>query len=319
MVSTKGFDFRPAFTPAHDLPKSVPDTEQGDKIGAGHHKSGLGQVRLGLFGGWALPWILDAQGRGDQGHIRQASPLVGFQEHAGEPGIQGQPRHEVSFGGNAIAPPTGFFSFGRFDGAQLQKQLDNAAPNPLAHREDVREVADGLAGMCQQCQQQVQIPAEHLRAVARLLARARAFAQMSEQQQAVSRAGKEFEEKLGECSRVEEMKMRGLADGERGIHDALDELEREMPGLIDDLPEDKQYDELRQTARDFLEKLRESPKQELPHSVLLKRMKTDARTFHEIVNTLEQRGDIETVTAPRRGTYQRSYRFAGNSEAKGET
>jgi len=141
---------------------------------------------------------------------------------------------------------------------QLQKKLDNAVPDPLAHREEVRQVAEGLAGMCGQCQQQVQIPAEHLRAVARLLSRAQAFAQMSEQQQAVSRAGKEFEDQLGECTRVEEMKLRGLGDGERGISDALDEFEREMPGLIDDLPEDKQYDELRQTARDFLEKLREA-------------------------------------------------------------
>jgi hypothetical protein len=42
-----------------------------------------------------------------------------------------------------------------------------------------------------------------------------------------------------------------------------------------------------------IEKLRDAPDQVLPHSVLLKRMKTDARTFRMIIKTLEEQGDIE--------------------------
>lgn len=42
----------------------------------------------------------------------------------------------------------------------------------------------------------------------------------------------------------------------------------------------------------FLQKLREAPERELSHSVLLKRMKTDAKNFLAIVSTLEQQGDI---------------------------
>jgi Bifunctional DNA primase/polymerase, N-terminal/Primase C terminal 1 (PriCT-1) len=63
----------------------------------------------------------------------------------------------------------------------------------------------------------------------------------------------------------------------------------------------------------FLQKLREAPERELAHSVLLKRMKTDAKNFLAIVSTLEQQGDIEVVTVPRPGWAQRSYRLRGET------
>ena len=67
----------------------------------------------------------------------------------------------------------------------------------------------------------------------------------------------------------------------------------------------------------LMQKLRDAPDETLAHSVLLKRMKIDARTFNEIVGTLEQRGDLEVVTVPRAGTAKRSYRLRG--ETSGET
>jgi hypothetical protein len=59
----------------------------------------------------------------------------------------------------------------------------------------------------------------------------------------------------------------------------------------------------------FLEKLRGAPGQALAHSVLLKRMKTDARTFATLVSTLEQRGDIVVRSEPVRGGVGRFYRL----------
>jgi hypothetical protein len=68
-----------------------------------------------------------------------------------------------------------------------------------------------------------------------------------------------------------------------------------------------------------VEKLRSAPGNELPHSVLLKRMKMDAKSFAMLVETLVQQGDIEVVTIPRAGTYLRSYRLAGAVNREGET
>jgi hypothetical protein len=63
----------------------------------------------------------------------------------------------------------------------------------------------------------------------------------------------------------------------------------------------------------LLKKLRGAPGRELPHSVLLKRMKTDATTFRALIATLEQRGDVVTRAEGVRGGTARFYRLAGGS------
>lgn len=50
-----------------------------------------------------------------------------------------------------------------------------------------------------------------------------------------------------------------------------------------------------------LKNLRESPGGELPHSVLLKRMKVGAKEFCDVITTLEQRGDVEIKTVQAAG------------------
>ena len=63
----------------------------------------------------------------------------------------------------------------------------------------------------------------------------------------------------------------------------------------------------------LLRKLHEAPEQQLEHSVLLKRMKLDARTFLELINTLEQQGDIATVTTATAGRPHRAYQLRRSS------
>ncbi|MFH1845518.1 MAG: primase C-terminal domain-containing protein, partial [bacterium] len=63
----------------------------------------------------------------------------------------------------------------------------------------------------------------------------------------------------------------------------------------------------------FLKKLGGAPGGELSHSVLLKRMKIDAKAFQGLVTTLEQRGDIITRTSCARGTTARFYRLVSRS------
>ncbi|MFH1690262.1 MAG: bifunctional DNA primase/polymerase [Candidatus Eisenbacteria bacterium] len=65
----------------------------------------------------------------------------------------------------------------------------------------------------------------------------------------------------------------------------------------------------------FLKKLRGAPNMELSHSKLLKRMKTDAKTFASIIDTVEQRGDIVTRADGNRPRAGRFYRLvSGTSE-----
>jgi hypothetical protein len=67
----------------------------------------------------------------------------------------------------------------------------------------------------------------------------------------------------------------------------------------------------------FLRKLREAPSRTLPHSVLLRRMKMDARTFRETAATLEQWGSIRVeakATAGRTGHWYTLSEDAGSAQ-----
>lgn len=71
-----------------------------------------------------------------------------------------------------------------------------------------------------------------------------------------------------------------------------------------------------------IEKLLKAPGQELPHSVLLKRMKMDSKSFAMLVETIAQRGDIEVLTTARPGWHVRTYRLMNlcrKTTAGGET
>lgn len=63
----------------------------------------------------------------------------------------------------------------------------------------------------------------------------------------------------------------------------------------------------------LLRKLREAPGGQMTHSNLLRRMKLDARTFAELISTLEQQGDIEVVTAETSGRTNRTYLLKSGS------
>lgn len=75
----------------------------------------------------------------------------------------------------------------------------------------------------------------------------------------------------------------------------------------------------------LIEKLRKAPERTLPHSVLLKRMKTDAKTFLQLIDTMMQQGDITLLTAETAGRPQRAYRLTDQAlvnqggESKGES
>ena len=72
------------------------------------------------------------------------------------------------------------------------------------------------------------------------------------------------------------------------------------------------FDELALRA---MRKIREAPDGSLPHSVLLKRMKMDSRSFHDLIDTLVQRGDVLAESASTSGRAALTYRLA---EKEGE-
>ena len=69
----------------------------------------------------------------------------------------------------------------------------------------------------------------------------------------------------------------------------------------------------------LIKKLREASEQRLSHSVLLKRMKLDSKTFQGLIETLVQQRDIEIVPVKTAGRTGLHYRLLGERTIDGET
>lgn len=67
----------------------------------------------------------------------------------------------------------------------------------------------------------------------------------------------------------------------------------------------------------LVEKLRAAPERTLPHSVLLKRMKTDAKTFRDLIDTLMQQGDLSLISAETAGRPLRAYQLTDQGVNQG--
>jgi hypothetical protein len=67
-----------------------------------------------------------------------------------------------------------------------------------------------------------------------------------------------------------------------------------------------------------IQKLRDAPGQQLSHRVLLKRMKTDAKSFRDLIGTLIQRGDVVDVPVQTAGRTGVAYRLAGGERRVNE-
>jgi len=66
----------------------------------------------------------------------------------------------------------------------------------------------------------------------------------------------------------------------------------------------------------LLQKLRAAPGRELPHQVLLKRMKIKAKDFRDLIETLVQRGDVEAVQVQTSGRTGIVYRLVSGGEER---
>ena len=75
-----------------------------------------------------------------------------------------------------------------------------------------------------------------------------------------------------------------------------------------------EFDEL---ALRLLRKLREAEGRRLPHSLLLKRMKLDAKAFRQLVETLVERGDVAVEVAKTAGRDAVTYRLAEKDGEEG--
>jgi hypothetical protein len=100
-------------------------------------------------------------------------------------------------------------------------------------------------------------PAYLIASVANLLARADIFTRLAQRQMELARQLHRFEEQKEALTRIEQMELQELAAAQLRVREAVATLMGELPELVDKLPDDEEYDVLRETVGEFIDKFNE--------------------------------------------------------------
>jgi bifunctional DNA primase/polymerase-like protein len=96
------------------------------------------------------------------------------------------------------------------------------------------------------------------------------------------------------------------AEGVQWASELIMHQTNRMLFMADGFAAESEFDEL---ALRLLRKLRDAAGGTLPHSVLLKRMKMDHKRFHDLMDTLKERGDVIEILVKTRGRDARHYKL----------
>jgi len=122
----------------------------------------------------------------------------------------------------------------------------------------LKDISDRLSALSAVEEEQVEQPAHEIASVVRVLAKADAFTKLAQQQATVAQMLRRYADKSDALSRLEQMEVQELTHQEQLIHGALQKMLTELPELLGEVPNDPDYDKLRQDVQKFLQAVTEA-------------------------------------------------------------
>jgi hypothetical protein len=145
---------------------------------------------------------------------------------------------------------------------QLQKSLKEVADNDQAQREEIEkrlaELADALKEKREQLDNEVLDPLEKLQAVLPLMRDEQKFVSLYLRQRELAERLASLKGRDGGDDPALKARMRDLEDAQRKIRTELEALLADIEEHISGLPEEAEFNEIRESAREFVEALRDS-------------------------------------------------------------
>ena len=135
---------------------------------------------------------------------------------------------------------------------QVQRKLQQALGSGQLDPKNLGEAAEELSELARQEEEDVNRPAQQIAAVAHLLARADTFVKLARQQAALAEMLRRFADRSGDLSPVEQMEMQELAYHQRRVQDGLRSLLESLPQLLAQIPEEPDYEPLRNDVDKFI-------------------------------------------------------------------
>ena len=142
--------------------------------------------------------------------------------------------------------------------SQARKKLEKALGSGQLDPKAAAEVGAELGELAKKEKEDVNLPADQIAAVARVLAKADTFVKLAHQQATLAQLLRRFADQSGELSRVEQIEMQELAYQQRRIQEQLHAMLGSLPELLAALPEDEQFEPLLKDVNDFIDAVGEA-------------------------------------------------------------
>jgi len=141
----------------------------------------------------------------------------------------------------------------------LKDKMDRLGGGGLSDPKAAREVADELAQMFRQENEEVGEPFRHVASVSRMLARADAFTALAREQAELVQMLRRFQDRPSDSlSRIEQMELQELRQRQERVAQGLREFTTSLPQLLDKVPPEPYYDPLRKSVNQFLDAVRDA-------------------------------------------------------------
>lgn len=142
--------------------------------------------------------------------------------------------------------------------SQLSKNLKQQAASGSPGASDLRSIARALTKMSEQEQEDISVPAQHVAAVSRLIAKADVFTKLAKEEDVIARMLRRFSEQKTPLTRAEQIEVQEFTHQQRRIHSELQEWLSSLTELMEQVPADKQYDPLRTDVNKFMQAVRDA-------------------------------------------------------------
>lgn len=142
--------------------------------------------------------------------------------------------------------------------SQARRQLQAGVGSGQLDPKSLESLAEELTELAKTEQQEVGEPAQQIAEVIHLMARADSFVRLAQRQQALADLLRRFSERKDALSRMEQIEMQELAHQQERVQQDLRQLLTELPDLASKLPQEDEFEKLRDDVSNFTNAIAES-------------------------------------------------------------
>jgi hypothetical protein len=130
----------------------------------------------------------------------------------------------------------------------LRGGTGSGSPDPKA----MQKLAERMTRMAQTAGDQIEQPAQQIVSVVRVVTQADTFVKLAQQQAEIARLLRRFADRTNALTRLEQMEVQELTHQQHRVADGLHGWLGQLPELLTQVPDDPQYDPLRNDVAGFL-------------------------------------------------------------------